>query len=174
VDVTVGQRLLVSLGLLLAGCGTRPIVFPGPAGEVNVPSTVLNEVKARWPGASIAGGPACPGSTGPAMPAALHADLNGDLAPDLVLRVEGGGTAHLVAGINRLDAAPLVIDITGNAGLPTSTLTIEPRGTRYMREGSGLDLYFGAETVVLTSCDGARTAYTWTGSGFESTRLAAP
>jgi hypothetical protein len=166
--------MCAGVGVVALACGARQVQVPGPAGELSVPAALIDRATALWPGSGVRAGAGCPatGDGAAAAPAALTADLNGDGAPDVILRLEGEGRAHLVAAFARLDGAPELIDVTEDEGLGPGALSVRPGGARYVREGSGLDFYFGADTLVLTGCDGVRTAFLWTGSGFERVRLA--
>ena len=157
----------------VAACSSasQPVAIPG-AGDATMPRGALQALRQQWPDAEIglAVSAPCPTASGPSAPLG-RGDLNGDGTDDLVLWLTAGGTPHLAALFARTGDEFSAVEV-GTMAAPTSQLEIARRGTTYRLRGLTVDGFFGLDTVMLRGCDGARTAWFWTGSRFESQPLA--
>ena len=160
-----------------AACATAGPSFPAGTREVTIPAAVVRDIRDHWKGASIGEGTYGCSGAGTAAQATpiLPADINGDGVEDLVIRAGLEGQSRLFASLARLEDEYDVWPVTPDGqDLPPGTLAIQPKGTPYRLEHLTIDQYLGADTIVLTQCDGVRLAYLWTGHGFVPERLAAP
>jgi hypothetical protein len=102
----------------------------------------------------------------------LQGDFDGDGIGDSVLWITTGGSPRAVAVFSRVDNNYVAVDLGDEAAASTGVLELGRRGAPFQRAGFALELHFGLDTVVLRDCDGARTAFFWTGTGFQPEALA--
>jgi hypothetical protein len=167
---------ILTVGLLSAATAcasaTRPVALPG-AGDVTITTGAVRALEARWDrvelGSSVSA--TCPGTTGP-PPVHLSGDFNGDGTEDVILWVTTAGTPRLVALFARLDGEYTAVEVGDTASVASGVLELGRRSTSYQLASLTVDSYFGLDTVVLRTCDGARTAWFWTGGTFEAQPLA--
>lgn len=170
--------LLAILMGVAAGAGAcasadSVVALPGDTGTIT--RAAVRALDGHWSGVEL-GNPrsaTCPGSES-APPVAVRGDINGDALEDLVVWVSVEGTPRLAALITRLDGAYTVVDVGGadiDSGGPV-TLELGRRGALYRPVDGVVDLFFGADTIVLRQCDGTRTGWLWTGSAFHPQLLA--
>jgi hypothetical protein len=160
--------LLVTAG---AACGNpaATVTLPG-AGDATATRGALAALNRLWPGARPAAAAACSG--GEEGPAALNGDFNGDGTPDVVLWVNAGGTDRLVAVMTRIGGEYLAVPVETSSATPAGSLEVGRRGTNYQLASLVVDSFYGLDTIVTRACDGARTAWFWTGSRFDAQALA--
>ena len=168
-------RTVLSVLFLLgfaAACRTGGPIRPELMTAGSPPKALVDDVKARWNGATvlttIAAGQPCSG-TALAHPAYVSGDFNGDGSIDGALWISGPQGSQLVAGLIQTDRFA-VVEVT--AADPASLgLSKRPRGTKYNRPEDPLDLYFSADTLVTSRCGERPVAYIWNGMGFTTQPL---
>lgn len=160
--------VLLWAGVLAAGCGgvnLSPVTIPNS--NVTVPKRVRQLVRDQWRGARIAADAAAGGACSiQASPPVVTGDFDGDGTPDYIVRVVAADGVHLAAALARLRDFKLV-DVSGSTAVPAGALQVMPRGQEYHQADSLVDFYFGVDTVTVTPCGGAPTAYFWKGAAFE-------
>jgi len=163
--------IVVSTAVAACSGASQPVVIPG-AGDATMPRGALQALRQQWPDAEIglAASAPCPTATAPSAPFG-RGDLNGDGTEDLVLWLTAGGSPHLAALFARTGGEFFAVEV-GTMAAPTSQLEMARRSTTHRLRGLTVEGFFGLDTVVLRGCDGARTAWFWTGSRFEAQPLA--
>lgn len=165
---------LMSLPALAGACGSadRPVALPG-GGDATITRGAVRALRSHWSGVELGSSQSatCPATSGAPTPL-VRGDINGDGVEDIVLWVTAGGTPRLAALLARLNGEYSVVEVgDGPAGEP-ATLELGRRGTVYRPASISVDFFFGADTIVLRACDGARTAWFWTGDAFQPQPLA--
>lgn len=171
--------VLILFAALEAACSSGgPLTTTATSTDaVTVPRPFVQLIESRWKGASVAARTTSPCSPGPETPAAdaqrayLAGDFDGDGTTDVAVPVKRDDGLHVVAGFQHTYDYT-VIDVTETADASADRFTVRPRGMLYKVPGSDVDYYFGADTIVLSPCGGAPTAYLWTGTGFDPRPLA--
>lgn len=166
--------ILMSLPALTAACASadRPVALPGE-GDAAITRGAVRALRSHWSGVELGSSRSatCPTTSGAPTPL-VRGDINGDGFDDIVLWVTVGGTPRLAALLARLDGEYSVVEVGDvQAGAPV-TLELGRRGTVYRPAAMAIDFFFGADTIVLRECDGARMAWFWTGDAFQPQPLA--
>lgn len=168
--------VIIILTCLIAACrsASTPVAVPG-AGDATIPRGAVRAIAANWPRAELGSSRSatCPAATG-APPALLQGDLDGDGLDDAVLWITVDGAPRAVAVLARLNDDYAAVDLGDAAAAATGAFELASRGTPYQTAALALELHFGVDTPVLRDCDGKRTAFFWTGTGFRPELLAAP
>jgi hypothetical protein len=167
--------IFMSLAAGASACASADslVALPGDSGTIT--RGALRAINAHWSRVEL-GNPrsaTCPGAGG-VPPASVRGDINGDGLEDIVVWVSVEGTPRLAALLTRLDGEYTLVDV-GGADINTAgpvILDLGRRGTGYRLTEDGVDLFFGADTIVLRGCDGARTGWFWSGSAFYPQALA--
>jgi hypothetical protein len=140
------------------------------------PKPFVEHLAAQWKGAALSARAtaACDQSGSPAQNAGaafVSGDFDGDGIEDVAAPVKRDDGLHVVAGLQHTyDYA--VVDVTDKPDESADRVTVRPRGTMYNVPDSGVDYYFGTDTLVLEPCGKAPTAYLWNGEAFEPQTLA--
>jgi hypothetical protein len=163
----------IVLSFTIVGCGSasQPVAVPG-AGDATIPRSALHAARQQWPDAELglAVSAPCPTAAAPSVPLG-RGDLNGDGTEDLVVWLTEGGTSRLVALLARTGGEFSAVEV-GELAAATSQLEVARRSTTYRLRGLTVDGFFGLDTIVLRGCDGAGTAWFWTGSRFDAQPIA--
>lgn len=165
----------MSLPVLAAACAsaTSPVALPGDS-DATITRGAVRALQSHWSGVELGSSRSatCPTTSG-APTTLVRGDINGDGLEDVVVWVTVNGTPRLAALLARLDGRYTVVEVGGDqvGGAPVM-LELGRRGSGYRPAAMAIDFFFGADTVVLRGCDGARTAWFWTGDAFQAQPLA--
>lgn len=109
-----------------------------------------------------------------ASPVVATGDLNGDGRPDYAVLVQGADRVKLVAVFERV-GGNMAQDVDADALGTTAAdgyLAVLKRGSAFVDPDTGLEDYYGNDTLVLHRCGQPATAYLWTGASFRKIALA--
>jgi hypothetical protein len=172
----ITRRSILVLLLIAATSVAFAQAPAGQSGGAALPkraSEVLDKRFKDWRLASVEPGTdSCLKNLAGQSPSFAEADLTGDGTIDYALQIATTDGVLVVALIGRLR------DFTVNEVVPAGpasnrVLEIRKRGTRFREPGAAVDDFFGADTITLTECGKATTAYLWTGAEFRATPLIA-
>ena len=167
-------QFVLVLTLVVSGtaCGNAdaPVVLPGP-GEVTAPRGAVAALERLWPGAEPASAVAsC--TAAEVAPVGANGDFNGDGTADVAMWADVDGSTRLVVVLTRIGGDYLAVPVETPEVAPAGTLEVGRRGTTYQLASLTVDSFYGLDTIVTRTCDGARTAWFWTGSRFDAQSLA--
>jgi hypothetical protein len=138
------------------------------------PSAVISAVTHHWKGATLAevphAAPACAerGAQGSRF---ITGDFNGDGSQDVALAIQTADGIRIVAAMYQTHDYVLK-DVAAKVDLTNAVLSVRRHGEAYRVPNITVDNYFSLDTIVVTPCGQASTAYLWTGSAFTPQELA--
>jgi hypothetical protein len=178
---TKPRRLSSDTGVILRVCALLVATVVGTTFPLSaqpdtptIPKAARKLLDEKWKGWRLAGvdpqATSChpDGQSG----ARVEADLDSDGRADLALLVTTPGGVRLAAIFNRIGER-MLHDVDGLGETTASAaIGVQRRGTKFRSEGSSVDSYFSADTIVAQRCGAPATAYVWNGLTFTKVVIA--
>jgi hypothetical protein len=170
----IGRILMLTVAVGAAACGsaTAPVSVPGPPGLM-LPAGLKEALDNRWPQWEIvppADAAAC-GTRFDRPPAAIiTTDLNGDATEDFAFQIASPDGRHVVAALARIDQEYDILEVATGTDA-SAVLGVKRRGRSYRQQAEGVEHFFSLDTLAFGPCNQPETAYLWTGTAFQTTRV---